>query len=116
MPSPFPGMDPFIESQKWEDFHLSFIAAISDAIVAAVRPNYVVEIERRSFFETHSTMLDQSFIADAATMKARLEPVQQTEDSQGGLAGYDYAIDYREPVTPPLNEPESARLKSKLTS
>lgn len=21
MPSPFPGMDPFIESQRWQDFH-----------------------------------------------------------------------------------------------
>jgi hypothetical protein len=24
MPSPFPGMDPYIEKHKWEDFHPTF--------------------------------------------------------------------------------------------
>lgn len=31
MPSPFPGMDPFIENQEWEDFHASFnVVVIAD--------------------------------------------------------------------------------------
>ena len=87
MPSPFPGMDPFIESQKWEDFHTSFIAAVRDAIVAAVRPKYVVEVERRIYLETHDpTTPVQSFIADAALMNTGRESVPQTEESEGGLA------------------------------
>ena len=28
MPSPFPGMDPFIEDQVWRDFHTESITAI----------------------------------------------------------------------------------------
>ena len=51
MSSPFPGMDPFIEGQKWEDFHASFITAIRDALVPAVRPKYIVDVERRIYLE-----------------------------------------------------------------
>ena len=87
MPSPFPGMDPFIESQKWEDFHTSYLAAIRDAIVAAVRPKYIVEVERRIYLETHDpTTPVQSFIADAALMKTGREPEVPSEQSAGGLA------------------------------
>lgn len=28
MPSPFPGMDPFIEQQYWEGFHTRFVTAL----------------------------------------------------------------------------------------
>ena len=87
MPSPFPGMDPFIESQKWEDFHTRFLTAISDAIVNVVRPKYVVEVERRIYLETHDpTTPVQSFVADAALMKTGREPILQTKESEGGLA------------------------------
>jgi hypothetical protein len=49
MPSPFPGMDPFIEAQRWEDFHTRLIPALSDALVPAVRPHYVVQVEERVY-------------------------------------------------------------------
>jgi hypothetical protein len=51
MPSPFPGMDPFVEDQEWEDFHSRFNASISDALAPGVRPRYVVRIERRVYVE-----------------------------------------------------------------
>lgn len=53
MPSPFPGMDPFIENQKWEDFHLKFIAAMSDSLVPRVRPKYEVSAGERVYVEHH---------------------------------------------------------------
>ena len=46
MPSPFPGMDPFIESQKWEDFHASFVGILREMLVPRVRPQYMVDVER----------------------------------------------------------------------
>lgn len=49
MPSPFPGMDPFIESQMWDDFHTEFITAARELLVQQVRPQYVVNIERCVF-------------------------------------------------------------------
>jgi hypothetical protein len=54
MASPFPGMDPFIEAQEWDDFHPRLIDEISDALVPQVRPRYVVRIERRIYVEHHA--------------------------------------------------------------
>jgi hypothetical protein len=51
MPSPFPGMDPFIEGQEWEDFHAHFIEDLHAALVPQVRPRYVVRVERRVYLE-----------------------------------------------------------------
>lgn len=30
MSSPFPGMDPYIESQEWEDFHSTFNTVVRE--------------------------------------------------------------------------------------
>lgn len=57
MPSPFPGMDPFVEGQLWADFHGRFVPALGDALVPVLRPRYVALIEERVYVE-HS--LDES--------------------------------------------------------
>ena len=69
MASPFPGMDPFIEGQKWEDFHTRLMTAIGDALVPCVRPRYTVDVERRVYLEA----LDpdepvRSIVADVGVM------------------------------------------------
>jgi hypothetical protein len=51
MPSPFPGMDPFIEDQEWQDFHNRFNIAMSDALTPDVQPRYFVRVERRVYVE-----------------------------------------------------------------
>lgn len=48
MPSPFPGVDPFIEGRKWRDFHHTYITGLREAQVS---PNYVVEVEERVYLE-----------------------------------------------------------------
>jgi hypothetical protein len=46
MPSPFPGMNPYLEqADVWQDFHQAFIAHARDALVGAVGGNYFVKIE-----------------------------------------------------------------------
>ena len=93
MPSPFPGMDPFIESQKWEDFHLSCMSAIRDAIVVAVRPKYVVEVERRIYLESRDpTILTQSFVADAALIESRRHDALPSTKPNGGVAVITEAV------------------------
>ena len=48
MPSPFPGMDPFVEwSRRWHDFHTSFISDLSDALLAVLPGNYDAPIEEQ---------------------------------------------------------------------
>ena len=46
MPSPFPGMNPYIEqADLWKDFHDTFIPAAREVLAAMVRPRYYVRIE-----------------------------------------------------------------------
>lgn len=46
MPSPFPGMNPYLEQDDaWHDFHQSFMPAVRDVLSAQVDPNYFVKIE-----------------------------------------------------------------------
>jgi uncharacterized protein DUF4058 len=48
MPSPFPGMDPYLEGRTiWPDVHPSLIPAIRDALTPQVAPAYYVAIEQR---------------------------------------------------------------------
>jgi hypothetical protein len=44
-------MDPFIESQKWADFHTSFITALREHLMPRVRPKYFVDVEERVYVE-----------------------------------------------------------------
>ncbi len=45
MPSPFPGMDPYIESWIWEDFHARLIPAIYDKLNPALPKRYIASTE-----------------------------------------------------------------------
>ena len=50
MPSPFPGMDPFLEDPSfWPDVHLNLIAALQAEINKQARPNYFARVEQRVY-------------------------------------------------------------------
>jgi hypothetical protein len=50
MPSPFPGMNPYLEQDDvWQDFHNAMIPAVRDAIAPQVSPEYLVKIEQQIF-------------------------------------------------------------------
>jgi hypothetical protein len=51
MKSPFPGMDPYIESQGlWGDFHNSLIAQIHHALADSAPERYLVRFGERSYY------------------------------------------------------------------
>jgi uncharacterized protein DUF4058 len=53
MPSPFPGMDPYLEHPAlWPDVHNSLLAALRDALSPQVAPHYYVALERRTYLLT----------------------------------------------------------------
>ncbi len=55
MPSPFPGMDPFLEqSDVWQDFHQSFLIHGRDGLNSQVGPNYLVKVEVRLILHERS--------------------------------------------------------------
>jgi Protein of unknown function (DUF4058) len=50
MPSPFPGMDPYLEGRRlWPDVHHALITTIRDALAPQVAPAYFVAIEERAY-------------------------------------------------------------------
>ena len=84
MLSAFPGMDPFIEGQGWEDFHQGFIAELSAALVAQVRPRYVVRKERRIYVEHSLSTEDRAIRTDVAVLASdHDEPVAKGPESPG---------------------------------
>jgi hypothetical protein len=44
-------MDPFIESQEWDDFHSTFNTVIREVLTPALDPRYFVRVERRVYVE-----------------------------------------------------------------
>jgi Protein of unknown function (DUF4058) len=50
MPSPFPGMNPYLENPElWPEVHSRLIVAIADALGVFLRPKYRVAIEKRVY-------------------------------------------------------------------
>ncbi len=50
MPTPFPGMDPYLERRGlWEEVHTGLIAQIQQFVAPLVRPRYRVAVERRVY-------------------------------------------------------------------
>jgi hypothetical protein len=50
MPSPFPGMNPYLEQDDaWHDFHEKFLPAVAERLVPQVRPNYIVKLDEHVY-------------------------------------------------------------------
>ncbi len=46
MPTPFPGMDPYLEqSGIWSQVHIQLIAKIQDFLAPQLRPHYIVDVD-----------------------------------------------------------------------
>ena len=50
MPSPFPGMNPYLEQDDvWHDFHERFLPAAAEVIGAQAQPDYIVKIDEHIY-------------------------------------------------------------------
>ncbi len=50
MPTPFPGMDPYLEQPDlWPDVHNRLITHLADSLGPMVRPRYYVSVEERTY-------------------------------------------------------------------
>jgi hypothetical protein len=64
MPSPFPGMNPYLErATAWESFHPSLIVAAHLQIASQLPPEYVVRIENRVYI--HEPPAERRFVGAA---------------------------------------------------
>ena len=50
MPSPFPGMNPYLEQEAvWHDFHERFCPAAAELLTAQIRPHFIARIDERVY-------------------------------------------------------------------
>ena len=92
MPSPFPGMDPYLESPAfWSDFHASFCTYWRDALADCLPGNYEARIDEKV------NVVESS----SPPRKKRIEPdvaITQRGPSQG-MASAPSGVATLEPVT-----------------
>lgn len=76
MPSPFPGMDPYLEvSHRWSDLHQRLITYISEYLQPQLRPKYIARIEER----IQLASFDQRYVPDVQLLHTMREPAPTLE-------------------------------------
>jgi hypothetical protein len=59
MPSPFPGMDPYLENPEiWSEVHHWLLTGIAEFLVGQLRPKYRVAVEKRMPEEVRESYLE----------------------------------------------------------
>jgi hypothetical protein len=80
MPSPFPGMDPYLKGLEWGSVHVELSSEIARQLAPKVRPKYIVRTARRFVTETPE---------DVAVARSDIYPDVRVSDTtllQGGDA------------------------------
>ena len=88
MPSPFPGMDPYLEDPDlWPDVHHGLISGVSEQLNAALRPSrrYVARVELRTFVFGPDDPAEDVYIIPDARIVERAARVAATRPF-GGVA------------------------------
>jgi hypothetical protein len=90
MPSPFPGMNPYLEKAGvWRDFHTAFCVHLRAALVPQVRPEFVVGIEEDLYI--HELPTERPRLAGVADVGIVAKPGRQTP--RGGIALEDPPVE-----------------------
>jgi len=85
MPSPFPGMDPYLENPDlWSGFHASFIVELQTLLSPLLRPDYMVRVKERVYLSEEGDPAYRLIVPDAKVVASRLSP-KQHRPAQGGL-------------------------------
>ena len=104
MPSPFPGMNPYLEQpDAWHDFHEAFLPEIRGMIEEQVGENYIVKLDdtayiheipenRARFFARPDT-----FVARTSAWSGSPQAAIEMDEDAGGVAVLD------EPILAPMS-------------
>jgi hypothetical protein len=57
MPSPFPGMDPYLEGDMWQEFHGTLAHSIRQQLLSILPPRYVALLSKRYVLYSPSVSL-----------------------------------------------------------
>ena len=71
MPSPFPGMDPYLEGNLWSSVHHSLATRIADQLAPKLEPRYVALPERYFLIDTEDEVeIIENLYPDVGVAKA----------------------------------------------
>ncbi|MCP5101484.1 MAG: DUF4058 family protein [Chloroflexi bacterium] len=75
MPSPFPGMDPYLEGNEWHSFHAELSAELARQLGPKLRPKYIARAVRRFVMDSSGdisvTTPKQTTIPDTGIFKVQ---------------------------------------------
>ena len=87
MPSPFPGMDPYLEEPGlWPDVHARLITAVGAALTPKLRPKYLARVEQRTFAFAPNDPAQDLYLVPDLRIVPRLRERPAPFDSGGGTA------------------------------
>ena len=102
MPTPFPGMDPYLEQPAlWPDVHNGLIAELRNTLVPQLRPRYYVALEERTYLAapTGLTFVSRPDVTAAGASTSAATQAPLVDKSLTGVATL-------EPVIVELQVPE----------
>lgn len=103
MPSPFPGMNPYLENpQFWSDVHHRLITALADAIESNLSLKYRVAIEKRTYLNNREESVEVG-IPDVAVTFQKSTLTSQTS-STATLPTQEEAVMVTIPVPEEIRE------------
>lgn len=96
MPSPFPGMDPYVENPRiWPNAHHSLITLMRDRLASQLRPRYFVGMEDRAYLTDNDDPGFSVIVPDVQLV----EPDEfHSEWSPGTSNGGGVALEIAEPI------------------
>lgn len=89
MPSPFPGMDPWLENPvRWPGVHHHLISAIQDQLGGQLRPRYVALVEERVYISDDRDPGRRYINPDLHLAETEYGPSERIDitDESGGIA------------------------------
>lgn len=108
MPSPFPGMDPYLENPEiWRGFHQSFAVEFTGQLNPVVGPKYFADIEVRFVAEEITIATTREMIADAAVVDRADEIASSVSGSSRSAVAIPEA-----PVRRTIASPERTKLRT----
>src|SRR6476469_1642352 len=98
MPSPFPGMDPYLET-LWHDFHERYIPAAAAHLTRQLLPQYIVLIDENVYVHDRSQ--------EEASLLDRPDLLVAPDEGSGGRAAAAGVLEAPAHVVLPVQDVES---------
>lgn len=106
MPSPFPGMDPYLEAELWPDVHNALASKLRAFLVPQLRPKYTARLEIYVVEDTSPESEIGILYPDVEVLQLRQRRDRAPSKDESNIATI------KAPLTLPVIQPVSVRIPS----